>query len=171
MAPFLSGHCVYIMKMHQLSTKLSTSASVSHKNTNLTKETSVSETIRKPSLIKAQTALRQEKNEIWRKRFSMWRTEFLHPAIWHDHDNDFARWLHPAMWHVTLESGQWIHQVAVSLPCNVKCVSGMTCHRIRQVAAPSNVALESWQWIRPVAAPCNVACGSIIITVNSPSGK
>jgi len=24
--------------------------------------------------------------------------EFLHPAIWHDHDIDFVRWLHPAMW-------------------------------------------------------------------------
>jgi len=25
------------------------------------------------------------------KRFSIWRMEFLHPAIWHDHDIDFAR--------------------------------------------------------------------------------
>jgi len=33
--------------------------------------------------------------------------EFLHPAIWHDHHIDFARWLHPAMWHVALESWQW----------------------------------------------------------------
>jgi len=24
--------------------------------------------------------------------------EFLHPAMWHDHDIDFVRWLHPAMW-------------------------------------------------------------------------
>ena len=30
--------------------------------------------------------------------------ELLHPAMWHDHDIDFARWLHPAMWHVALES-------------------------------------------------------------------
>jgi len=28
--------------------------------------------------------------------------ELLHPAMWHDHDIDFARWLHPAMWHVAL---------------------------------------------------------------------
>ena len=38
------------------------------------------------------------------KRFSVWRMEFLHPAMWHDHDIDFARRLHPAMWHVALES-------------------------------------------------------------------
>jgi len=30
--------------------------------------------------------------------------EFLHPAMWHDDDIDFASWLHPAMWHVALES-------------------------------------------------------------------
>jgi len=55
--------------------------------------------------------------------------EILHPAMWHDHDIDFARWLHPAMWHVALESWQWIHQVAA--PCNVIRGSGMTCHWIR----------------------------------------
>ena len=47
------------------------------------------------------------------KRFSIWRMEFLHPAMWHDYDTDFARWLrnhgseftkwqHPAMWYVAL---------------------------------------------------------------------
>ena len=25
------------------------------------------------------------------KRFSIWRMEFLHPAMWHDHDIDFVR--------------------------------------------------------------------------------
>jgi len=25
------------------------------------------------------------------KRFSIWRIEFLHPALWHDHDIDFVR--------------------------------------------------------------------------------
>ena len=45
------------------------------------------------------------------KRFSIWRMELLHPAMWHDHDIDFARWLHSAMWHVALESWQWIHQM------------------------------------------------------------
>ena len=25
------------------------------------------------------------------ERFSVWRMKFLHPAIWHDHDIDFAR--------------------------------------------------------------------------------
>jgi len=61
--------------------------------------------------------IKNEKNKIWWKRFSIWRMEFLHPAIWHDHDIDFARWLLPAMSHVTLESWLWIHQVAA--PCNV----------------------------------------------------
>jgi len=55
--------------------------------------------------------------------------EFVHPAMWHDHDIDFARWLHPAMWHLALEAWQWIHQVAA--PCNVIRGSGMTCHWIR----------------------------------------
>jgi len=40
------------------------------------------------------------------KRFSICRMEFLHPAMWHDHDIDFVRWLHPAMWHVAVESWQ-----------------------------------------------------------------
>jgi len=78
--------------------------------------------------------------------------EFLHPAMWHDHDINFARWLHPAMWHVSLESRQWIHQVAT--PCNVRRGSGMTCH-----------------WIRPVEAPCNVTRSSGIMTLNSPGGS
>jgi len=55
--------------------------------------------------------------------------EFLHPAMLHDHDTDFARWLHPAMWHVALEWWQWIHQVAA--PCNVIRGCGMACHWIR----------------------------------------
>jgi len=40
-------------------------------------QTSVSETIRKPPLVKAQTALKTQNNKIWRKRFSIWRMEFL----------------------------------------------------------------------------------------------
>ena len=54
--------------------------------------------------------------------------EFLHPAMWHDHDIDFVRWLHPVVWHAALESWQWIHQVAA--PCNVTRGCGMTCHWI-----------------------------------------
>ena len=38
------------------------------------------------------------------------------------------------------------------------------------VITPCNVA-RSWHWFRQVTAPCNVACGSGIITVNSPSGS
>ena len=52
----------------------------------------------------------KKKNKIkyGEKQFSIWRMEFLHPA----------------MWHVALESWQWIHQVAA--PCNVIRGSGMT---------------------------------------------
>jgi len=80
--------------------------------------------------------------------------EFLHHAMWHDHDIDFARWLHPAMWDVPLESWQWIHQVAA--PCSVICASAseMTCH-----------------WIHLAAAPCNVTRSSGIMTLNSPGGS
>jgi len=56
--------------------------------------------------------------------------EFLHLAMWHDHDIDFARLLYPAMWHVALESWQWIHQVAAA--CSMAGGSGMTCHWIPQ---------------------------------------
>ena len=90
----------------------------------------------------------RNKKKYGEKRFSTWRMEFLHPAMWYDHDIDFARWLHSAMWHVALESWQWIHQVVA--PCNVIRGSGLTCH-----------------WIRPVAAPCNVTRSSGIMTLNS----
>ena len=33
--------------------------------------------------------------------------EFLHPAMWHDHDIDFVRWLHPAMWNRDSEFTKW----------------------------------------------------------------
>ena len=35
--------------------------------------------------------VKKTKNKMWRKMFSPWRMEFLHPAMWHDHDIDFAR--------------------------------------------------------------------------------
>ena len=38
------------------------------------------------------------------------------------------------------------------------------------ILTPCNVA-RSWHWFHQVTAPCNVACGSGIITVNSPSGS
>ena len=131
-------------------------------------KTSVSETIRKTPLVKTQTALKTNKtNKIWQKTISIWRMEFLHRAVWHDHDFGFARWLHPAMWHVALESWQWIHEVAA--PCSVIRGSGITCHGIRPVAAPCNVTRSSgsWHWVRQVAAPCNVAGGSGMTTSSS----
>jgi len=94
-----------------------------------------------------------------KKQFSIWRMEFLHPAMWHDHDIDFARWLHPAMWHVALESWQWIHQVAA--PTMWYVALGWHAIEFAQLQHPAmwHVALESWHWIRQVAAPCSVASG------------
>ena len=96
--------------------------------------------------------IKNKKIKYGEKRFSIRRMEFLQPAMWQDHDIDFARWLHPAMWHVALELWQWIHQVAA--PCNVICGSRMTHH-----------------WIRLVAAPCNVTRSSGIMTLNTPCGS
>ena len=39
-----------------------------------------------------------------------------------------------------------------------------------KIITPCNVA-RSWHWFRQVTAPCNVACGSEITTVNLPSGS
>ena len=65
--------------------------------------------------------------------------EFLHPTMWHDHDNDFARWQHPAMWHVALELWQWIHQVAA--PHNVTRSSGITT-----LNSPCGSTLQCGRW-------------------------
>jgi len=35
--------------------------------------------------------IKNKKIKYGKKRFSIWRLEFLHPAMWHDHDIDFAR--------------------------------------------------------------------------------
>jgi len=69
--------------------------------------------------------------------------EFLHPAIWHDHDIDFVRWLHPAMWHVVLESWQWIHQVATrTLQCDTWLWRGPHAIEFAQTSA----ILEFYIW-------------------------
>jgi len=86
------------------------------------------------------------------KQFSIRRMEFLHPAMWHDHDIDFARRLHSAVLHVAVESWQWIHQVAT--PCNVIRGSRMTCY-----------------WNRPLAAPRNVTRSCGIMALNTPGGS
>ena len=52
-------------------------------------QTSVSQTIRKPPLVKAQTAFLKIK--YGEKRFSIRQMEFLHPVMWYDRDIDFAR--------------------------------------------------------------------------------
>jgi len=68
--------------------------------------------------------------------------EFLHPAMWHDHDIDFARWLHPAMWHVALESRQWIHQVAA--PCNWQMALGWYTIEFAQTSAILKFYILFW---------------------------
>jgi len=75
------------------------------------------------------------------KRFSIWRMELLHPA----------------MWHVALESWQWIHQVAA--PCSVIRDSGMTCRWIRPVAAPCNVTHSSGIMTLNLPGGSTLQCG------------
>jgi len=67
------------------------------------------------------------------KRFSIWRIEFLHPAMWHDYDIDI----------VNRESWPWIRQVTA--PCNVIRGSGMTSHWIR----PNILELYIWFQFKP----------------------
>jgi len=69
--------------------------------------TSASETIRKPPLVKAQTALiKQQQNKIWRKK------------------NDFQY----GGWNsYTLQCGT-IMTLILPAPCSVAGGSGMTCH-------------------------------------------
>jgi len=43
-----------------------------------------------------------KKNKIWRKTIFNMADKFLHPAMYHDHDIDFAMLLYPAMWQVAL---------------------------------------------------------------------
>jgi len=66
----------------------------------------------------------KNKKKYSEKRFSIWRREFLHPA----------------MWHVALESWQWIHQVAV--PCNVTRSS-----KIMILNAPGGSTLQCGRWL------------------------
>ena len=113
---------------------------------NVTDKTSVSETMRKPPLIKAQTAFKINKKNKYGKndfQYGGWNSYTLQcgtimtlispGARWHValtwHVIEFASWQHSAMWHVALESWQWICQVAA--PCNVAGGSGVTCHWIR----------------------------------------
>jgi len=43
-------------------------------------------------------------NKIWRKTSFNMADGILTPAMWHDHDIDFARWLHRTMWRVALRT-------------------------------------------------------------------
>jgi len=96
--------------------------------------------------------------------------ELLHPAMWHDHDIDFARWLHPTMWHVALESWQWIHQVTA--PCNVAGGCGMTRHGISpNVRHIKTLHLVSILTISPQSTCHSVPVCEIFIQIRPPSAE
>ena len=97
-----------------------------------------------------------------KKQFSIWRMEFLHPAMWHDHDIDCAMWL-----QCTLQCGMWLwnhHSEFTQWQHPAMWYVFLGWHAVEfarwQHPAMWHVALESWHWIRQVAAPCNVAGGS-----------
>ena len=65
--------------------------------------------------------IKHQKIKYGEERFSIWRMEFLYPAMWHDRDivspgdctmqygmwlwnrdNEFIKWQHPTMWYVAL---------------------------------------------------------------------
>jgi len=81
---------------------------------------------------------KQKKIKYGKKRFSVWRMELLHPAMWHDYDIDFARWLHPAMWHSSgimtvnspsgsiLQCDTWLWD---DMPLNLPGSSTLQCDR------------------------------------------
>ena len=83
--------------------------------------------------------------------------KFLHPAMWHNHDIDFARWLYPAMWH---DSGI----MTVNSPSAAMWYMALRWHAVEfarwQHPAMWHIALGPWHQIRQLAAPCNVAGGS-----------
>ena len=74
-------------------------------------QTSVSETIRKPPLVKAQTALKTQNNKIWRKRFSIWRMEFLilTPCNVAGGSGMTCHWIRPNVRHIGI-----LHLVSIS---------------------------------------------------------
>ena len=119
--------------------------------------TSASETIRKPPLVKAQTALRKQKNMAKNDfQYGRWNSYTLQCGT--------IMTLISPMWHMALGSWQWIHQVAVILPATWNVALGWHVIEFTRWQHPAmwHVALESWQWIRPVAAPAmwHVALGS-----------
>jgi len=40
--------------------------------------------------VKVEKSRKLSMGNVSRKRFSIWWMEFLHPAMWHDHDIDFS---------------------------------------------------------------------------------
>jgi len=85
--------------------------------------------------------------------------EFLHPAIWHDHDIDlpgdctlqcgmclwtrdgeFTNWQHPSMWHVAL--GWCAIELPVAAPCNVTNSYG-----IIKLNSPDGSTLRCGRWL------------------------
>jgi len=63
-------------------------------------KTSVSETIRKPPLIKSQTALKTKKINMAKNDFQYggWNSYTLQCGMWRwNRDSEFTKWQHPAM--------------------------------------------------------------------------
>ena len=74
--------------------------------------------------------------------------------LW-NRDSEFTKWQHPAMWYVALEwhaieFARWQHRAMWQVASDLRVT--LSWHRIRQVAAPCNVAGGSGMachWIRP----------------------
>jgi len=87
------------------------------------------------------------------------------PAMWHDHEIDFARWLHSVMWHVTLESW-WFMTVNSPSGSTLQCGSWLwvTCHGIRpNVRRIGNLHIVSILTISPQST-CHSAPVCVILS-------
>ena len=90
-------------------------------------------------------------------------------------------------WHTYCHLNDQTHSIKIIFMIKSRCIGDDTKaaalktkkNKIRRrtifnmadrILTPCNVA-QSWHWFRQVSAPCNVACGSGIVTVNSPSGS
>ena len=141
---------------------------ITNLSSNIKKTTvGLSQTIRKPPLVEAQTYVRKPKNKIGRKTMFNMADGILtrcnatcgfdimtvnspigsrptmqrDTSLWDD-VIDFARWQHPAIWHV--KSWQWIRPVAA--PCNVVGGSRMSGHEFAQTLDILQFYICFWSW-------------------------
>jgi len=78
-----------------------------------------------------------------KKRFSIWRMEFLHPAMWHNHDIDFARGLHSAPCNVAFGSGI----MTVNLPSSSTLQCDTWLWNDMPLNSPSGSTLQCDRWL------------------------